>query len=808
MLESFWQDLRFGARMLVKRPRFTITILVVLALGIGANTAIFSIVNSVLLRPLPYRNAQRLVEVSETAGTNAGVTETTAVSLPDFLDWRQNNQVFEQMALYRWQAFSITGGADPEMLHGWYVTADFFPTLGVEAIKGRSFSSDEDGNGGARVVMISHALWQRRFGGDPSVVGQTINLNNTQYVVIGIAPAQFNFVSNIDVYLPMALWAGDMRLRSFRAAFVVARLKPNITIEQASANMSVLAAQLAAQYPESNKNVGASVRSLQQVLVADISTTLIILLGSVGLVLAIACVNVALLLTVRSAARQKEIAIRMALGIDRKRLIRQLLVEGTLISFLGGLLGLLLAKLTFAVLISSLPANLPRLEEIHMDGYVLLFTFGLSVLTGIVFGLVPSIQYSRMELTERLKDDGHWQIGGHRSHKTRNILVVSEVALSVVLLVSSALLLKSLFQLLRVDVGFDPRNVLAMNVSLPFARYPKPEERRNLYLNLLQRVGNVPGVEGVAATNPPPLNSEGYNTPVVVDGKPAEVNAPSTSYALVSPGYFETMKISILKGRSLNERDVASNPPVAVIDEDLARRLFTSGEDPIGRKLRVETLGENSAVEIVGLVKPVGRYGLNSQSNVHMYLPYLQSPLLKYTLLIRTNVSDPLTLTNAVRREVSACDPNQPIFNVRTLEQDMAAVVAPQRLMAILVSSFAGFALLLAAIGLHGVMSYVVEQRRSEIGVRIAIGAQRKDILQLIVGDGLKLTAIGLVIGSVSALLLGRALSASLYQVSAADPWIYAATITLLTFVSLAACYGPSRRAVGVDPLVALRGRE
>ncbi|HEV2836940.1 MAG TPA: ABC transporter permease [Pyrinomonadaceae bacterium] len=807
MLESFWQDLRFGTRMLVKQPRFTITILVVLALGIGANTAIFSIVNSVLLRPLPYRNAERLVEVSETAGTNAGAIETTAVSLPDFLDWRQNNQVFEQMALYRWQAFSITGGADPEMLHGWYVTADFFPTLGVEAIKGRSFSSDEDSNGGARVVMISHALWQRRFGSDPAVVGQTINLNNTQYVVIGIAPAQLNLERNIDVYLPMALWADDMRSRSFRAAFVVARLKPNISIEQATANMSVLAAQLAAQYPDSNENVGASVRSLQQVLVEDIRTTLIILLGAVGLVLAIACVNVALLLTVRSAARQKEIAIRMALGIDRKRLIRQLLVEGTLISFLGGLLGLLLAKLTFAIMIASLPADLPRLEEIHMDGYVLMFTFALSVLTGVVFGLVPSIQYSRMELSERLKDDGQRQIGGYRSNKTRSILVVSEVALSVVLLVSSALLLKSLFQLIRVDVGFDPRNVLAMNVSLPFARYPKAEERRNFYLNLLQRVRNLPGVEGVAATNITPLNSEGYNNPVVVDGKPAEVNAPSTSYALVSPGYFETMKISLVRGRSLNERDVAPNPPVAVIDEDLAKRLFTSGEDPIGRKLKVATLADNG-VEIVGIVKRVGRYGLNSQSNVHLYVPYLQAPLLKNTILVRTNVSDPLTLANAVRREVLACDPNQPIFNVRTLEQDMAAVVAPQRLMAILVSSFAGFALLLAAVGLHGVMSYVVEQRRSEIGVRIAIGAQRKDILRLIVGDGLKLTAIGLVTGSVLALLLGRVISASLYQVSAADPWTYAATITMLTFVSLAACYGPSRRALGVDPLVALRGRD
>ena len=805
MLESFWQDLRFTARMLAKRPRFTVTILLVLALGIGANAAIFSIVNSVLLRPLPYHDSDRLVEISETAGP----LETTPVSLPDFLDWQQNNQVFEQIAAYRWQAFSITGGSDPEMLHGWYVTANFFSTLGVKPIRGRAFSADEDSNGGARVVMISHGLWQRRFGGDPGVVGQTIDLNNSQYVVAGIAPAKFNFGDKIDVWLPMGLWANDMMHRSFRAAFVVGRLKPNVTIEQANANLSLLAQQLASHYPDSNKDVGASVRPLQQVLVQDVRSTLLILLGAVGLVLAIACVNVALLLTVRSAARQKEIAIRIALGIDRKRLLRQLLIEGALISFLGGLAGLLLAKLTFTLMISILPGDLPRLDEIRMDVYVLAFTFGLSVLTSIVFGLVPAIQYSRMDLSERLKDDSRSQTSSHHSQKTRSILVISEVALSVVLLAGSALLLKSFVKLLQVDLGFNPQNVLAMNISLPFARYPKHDERRNFQLNLLQRVANLPGVESVAATNPPPLNTVGYTTTVRVEGKAPEANPPSTDYALVSPGYFETMRMSLLKGRFINEHDSAPRTPVTVIDDELARRLF-AGADPIGKKLRVEYLGDSDAapVEVVGIVKTIGGYGLNNQMKVHMYVPYLQAPLLKYTLLVRTNVSDPLSLTNAVRREVLACDPNQPIFNVRTIEQDMSTVVAPQRLTAILVSFFAGFALLLAAIGLHGVLSYVVEQRRSEIGIRIAIGAQRKDVLKLIVGDGLKLTAIGLAIGSTLALLLGQLLSTSLFNVSPADPWIYAAIVFLITLVSLLACYGPGRRALGVDPLIALRGRD
>ena len=790
--------------MLLKRPRFTLTILVVLALGIGANTAIFSIVNSVLLRPLPYHDASRLVEVAETAGP-----ETTAVSLPDFLDWRQNNQVFEQMALYRWQAFSITGGADPEMLHGWYVTSSFFPTLGVQPIKGRSFSEDEDSNGGAPVVMISYALWQRRFGGDPGVVGQTINLNNSQYVVIGIAPPKFNFEPKIDVWLPMALWANDMRHRSSRFAYVVARLKSNTSVEQAGANMSLLARQLESQYPDTNKDVGATVKPLKDAFVQDVRSTLLILLAAVGFVLAIACVNVALLLTVRSAARQKEIAIRMALGIDRRRLLRQLLIEGLLISSLGAVLGLLLAKLTFTLLISALPGDLPRLEEIQIDVYVLAFTLGLSVVTGIVFGLVPAIQYSGMDISERLKDDGRSQTSGKKSQRTRSILVVSEVALSVVLLVSSALLMKSFFQLLRVDVGFDPQNVLAMNISLPFARYPKHEERRNFYSNVLQRVKNLPGVENVAASNPPPLNSFGFSTTVLVEGKTPEANPPSTDYALVSPGYFETMKMSLVKGRFTNEHDVASNPPVAVIDDELARRLFGDAEDPIGRRIKVEYVVELSddspLVEVVGVVKGIGNYGLDRKARVHMYVPYLQGSVLKSTLLVRTNTSDPLSLTNAVRREVLACDPNQPIFNIRTIEQDMSAVVAPQRLTAILVSIFAGFALLLAAIGLHGVMSYVVEQRQTEIGIRIAIGAQRKDVLKLIVGDGLKLTAIGIVIGSVLTLLLARVISASLYNVSSADPWSYAAIVVLLTFVSLAACYGPSRRALGVDPLTALR---
>ena len=804
MFDSFCQDLRFGARMLMKRPRFTLTILAVLALGIGANTAIFSVVNSVLLRPLPFYESERLFEISATAGP----TETTAVSLPDFLDWRQNNQVFEQMAAYRWQALSITGGPDPEMLHGWYVTADFFPTLGVQPIKGRSFSPEDDSNGGARVAIISHGLWQRRFGGAPEIIGQTINLNNAQYVVVGVAPEQFRFVDKIDVWLPLGLWANDMIERSHRVSFVVARLKPGVAVQQAQANMSLLAGQLASQFPESNKDVGISVRPLKDVVVQDIDTTLLILLGAVGLVLAIACVNVALLLTVRSAARQKEIAIRMALGIDRKRLIRQLLIEGSLISLLGALLGLLLAKLTFALMISNLPSDLPRLDEIRMDVNVLGFTLLLSILTGIVFGLVPAIQYSRMDLNESLKDDGRSQTPGHKAHRTRSILVISEVALSVVLLVSSALLIKSFFQLIHVDLGFDSQNVLAMNLSLPYARYPKPEERRNFYLNLLQRVKNLPGVENVAAVNPAPLSSAGYATTVLVEGRALDENPPSTNYALVSPGYFETLKMSLVKGRFLTERDVEPSQPVAVIDEALARRLFDAGEDPIGRRIKTEYSEDSIPVEVVGIVKTVGSYGLNNEAQVHMYVPYLQGPLLKYTLLVRTSISDPLSLTNAVRREVLAGDANQPVFNIRTIEHDMSEVVAPQRLTAVLFSFFAAFALLLAAVGLHGVMSYVVEQRRSEIGIRIAVGAQRKDVLKLIVGDGLKLTAIGIVIGSILALLLGRLLSHSLYNVSPADPWIYTGIIILLTLVSAAACYGPSRRALNVDPLIALRGRD
>ena len=807
ILESFWHDLRFAARMLVKRPRFTATVLVVLALGTGANAAIFSVVNSVLLRPLPYHDSERLVEVSETAGPN----ETTAVSLPDFLDWRQNNQVFEQMAAYRWQAFSITDGSDPEMLHGRYVTAGYFPTLGLHPIKGRFFSADDDSNGGARVVIISHALWQRRVGGAAGVVGQMINLNNSQYEVIGITPERFRFDTQIDVWLPMGLWANDMTERSLRVTYVVARLKPAVTIEQAQANMSLLASQLEAQYPKSNKDVGASVLPLQTVLVQNIRPTLLMLLGAVGLVLAIACINVALLLTVRSAARQREIAIRMALGIDRRRLTRQLLIEGTLISVLGALLGLLLANLTFRLMISSLPSDLPRLDEIRMDVYVLGFTLLLSIVTGIIFGLVPAIQYSRMELSERLKDDGRSQTPGHRSHRTRSLLVISEVALSVVLLVSASLLMKSFFQLLHVDIGFDPQNVLAMNLSLPFSRYPQSEERRNFYLNLLHRVGSLPGVQSVAATNPPPLNAAGYSTTILVDGRTPETNLPSTDYALVSPGYFETMKMSLVRGRFFDERDIPPKAIVAVIDEELARRLF-NGEDPIGRKLQVEFLGglpgKPDPLEIVGIVKPIRGYGLNNDIQVHMYVPYLQAPLLKYTLMVRTSVSDPLSLTEAVRREVLACDANQPIFNVRTLEQEMSEVVAPQRLTAILSGFFAGFALLLAAVGLHGVMSYVVEQRRSEIGVRMALGAQRKDVLKLIVGDGLKLTTVGIAIGVVLALLLSRVLSSFLFNVSPLDPVLYAGIVILLTFVSLAACYGPSQRALRVDPLLALRGMD
>jgi putative ABC transport system permease protein len=808
MLRDFWQDVRFGVRMLLKRRRFALLVVTILALGSGANAAIFSIVNAVLLRPLPYKEPDRLVAVSEKLRQGNAST----VSLPDFLDWRSNNKVFEQMAAYRWQAFSLTGRGEPEMVHGWYASADFFPLLGVKPALGRTFTAEEDRPGGTPVVVISYGLWQRHFGGDPNLIGQAITLNGTNYTVIGIAPQRFRFEEPIDAWLPLGLWADDMMYRTFRSASAIARLKPNVTLEQARANMEMIGRQLEEQYPESNKGVRTEVVPLHDVLVQDARPALLVLLGAVGCVLAIACLNVAVLLIVRASSRRKEIAVRIALGAGRGRLIRQLLTESILLSAVGSCLGLLLARLTFRFIISILPSTLPRIEDLDMDARVLAFTLLTALLTGIIFGIAPALQSSQLNLTDALKEGGRTDMQGGGINRTRGILVVGEVALSIVLMVGAGLLIKSFIRLLHASPGFDPNNVLVMNLSMPFDKYPKHDERRAFYENLLRRVEALPGVEQVAASNPPPLNSVGYKTSVLVEGQAltSAENMPSVDYALVSPRYFEALRIPLLKGRLFDERDREGRPPVVIIDDALANRLFASGEDPIGKRLRVDYLGDirsdNLWVEIVGVVRRVENYGLHTESRVQMYVPYLQAPLLKYALMVRTKGSDPLSLGSSVRREVLAVDPGQPVYNIRTMEQDMAEVVAPQRLLMLLLGFFAAFALLLAAIGLYGVMSYAVEQRRHEIGIRMALGAQARDVQRLIVYNGLKLTIIGIAFGLLLALGLSRLISSMLYEVGATDPPVYAGITFLLALVSLVACYAPARAATKVDPLVVLRG--
>jgi putative ABC transport system permease protein len=807
MLVDIGQDLRYGIRTMLKNPAFTLVAVAALALGIGANTAIFSVVNSILLRPLPFKEPERLLTVSH---AYPKLNLIAPVSPPGFMDYRARTDVFEMSAASAGGSFNLTGEGEPERIQARAVSASFFPTLGVEAALGRTFLQEEDQPGHEHVVVLSHGLWQRRFGADPGVIGKTIMLDSEAYVVVGVMPASFRLYGQDDAWAPLALTAEQMSPNRRRAEFLamIARLKPGVSIEQAQAAMNTVASQIQQDNPQifpSDGSWGVQVKPVYEEMVEDIRPALLVLLGAVGFVLLIACANVANLLLARATARRKEIAIRTALGASRWRLVRQLLTESVLMAIVGGGLGLLLAVWGVDVLIKLNQNNIPRAREIGIDSRVLAFTFGLSLLTGILFGLIPALQASKTELTEALKEGGRTSSGSHRA-RFRNLLVVSEIALALVLLIGAGLMVKSFARLLHVNPGFEPQNLLTMQVALPSTKYSEPSQRAAFYQQALDKIKTLPGVQSAGAVSHLPLSGSIASGFFSIEGQqyPPGEQLPHTDLRAASPQYLQTMGIPVLKGRYFDERDTDAAPNVAIIDETLARRYWPN-EDPLGKRISFNRR-ENVQVwrEIVGVVGAVKHKGLDADYRGQLYFPHPQNPWGNMYLVVRTT-NEPSSMAAMVRSAIQSVDKDQPVYRVMTMETLLNESVAQRRFSMLLLTLFAVVAVVLAIVGLYGVMSYGVSQRTHEIGIRMALGAQARDVLRMVVGQGLLLALIGVGIGLVAALLLTRVMSSLLFGVSATDPFMFASIPLILAVVALLACYIPARRATKVDPMVALR---
>ena len=817
-MQTLLQDLRYGLRMLASNAGFTIVAVLTLTLGIGANTAIFSVINGVLLQPLPYRDPGRLVIMGE----KTPEFDMMSISYPNFLDWQKESRSFESLGALRWTAYDLTGGGTPEHVDGKMVSAGFFSTLGIAPLLGRDFEVEEDHVGANRVAMISGGLWKRRFGGSADVIGKPITLSGQGYTVIGVISADFRFMGTADVYTLLGQW-DDVLARSREAhpgLRAVGRLKPGVIREQAEADMNSVAAQLAQTYPKSNAHHGVTVRPLAQEIVGDVRRGLLVLLGAVGFVLLIACANVANLLLARSAARRREMAIRAAMGASQGRMIRQLLTESVLLALAGGVLGLLLARWGTQAVVAAIPGGLPRMEEIGVDTWVLAFTLTLSVATGVIFGLVPALQISRLDLHTTLQEGSRGSTGGQNG--LRSVLVVAEVAASLVLLIGAALMLKTMWQLSRVNPGFNPRNLLTFSVGLNPASRTAPDRIRAAYRELAQEVRALPGVQAAGSVDIVPLTDSDDELPFWVSGRPRPNSQSEMLWALnytVDPGYLRAMDIPLLRGRFISDTDTKESAPVMVIDEVMAKSLFP-GQNPVGQSIRIavpEGMGPglDQPIQIVGVVGHVKHFGLDtdakSKIQYQVYLPFAQMPdqilpvIASFiTVMVRTTV-DPSSLAGAVRRRVSENGSDQSVFAVRTMQQIVSESVAGRRFSMLLLGVFAGLALVLAAFGIYGVISYTATQRTHEIGIRMALGAERTDVLRMVVGHGLRLSLVGVGAGLAAALGLTRLMSSMLYGVRTNDIVTFAAVSLLLSGVAILASYVPARRATKVDPMVALR---
>jgi putative ABC transport system permease protein len=807
MLGDLLQDLRYGLRMLMRNPAFTIVAVLALALGIGANTAIFSVVNTVLLRPLPYKNPDALMTIWEDA-THMGFPFNTP-SPANFIDWRDQNTVFEGMAAMAQKSFNLTGAGEPERFDGRKVSANLFTILGVEPVLGRAFLAEED-RPGSRVVILSYGVWQRRFGGDASVIGRAVNLNGESYTVIGVMPRTVDLPSmdnwHDQLWVPLALNAEEAASRGNHYLEVIARLKPGVTREKAQAEMTTIASRLERQYPEHNTRVGIKVRSLHEQLVGPIKPALLVLLGAVGFVLLIACANVANLLLARAAVRQKEIALRLALGASRSRLTRQFLTESVLLAGMGGLLGLIFSFVALDVLKKFIPESISQAQTIGIDAKVLIFTAIVSLATGLIFGLAPATQAANFNLSETLKEGGRDSSSGTRGNRLRGFLVVSEVAVSFLLLIGAGLLINSFLNLRKLDPGYRADHLLTMKVQLPETKYPDKERRAPFFRELIRKVQTLPGVQSVAVASNLPLTYNGDSMPIGVEGRPDPPpdQSPDVILRVVSPGYFATMGIPLVAGRDISEKDTAEAVRVVVVSEKTAR-YFWPGQDPIGKRLKPgSTTSESPWREVIGIVKDVRQNDFVAEPKMQMYMAHEQvGSFAANAVVVRTQV-DPLSLGTAVRKVVWEIDKDQPVSDIRSMEEIVSRAVARERFSTMLLGIFAALALVLAAVGIYGVMSYSIAQRTREIGIRMALGAQRSDVLKMVVGQGLKLVVIGVAIGLAAAFVLTRVMASLLFGVSATDPLTFIIISMVLLGVALIASYVPALRATRVDPMVAL----
>jgi putative ABC transport system permease protein len=810
------QDLRYGLRGLRKSPGFAAVAIVVLALGIGANTAIFGVVNAVLLRPLPYQDPERLVQVWHVppAKSFPGVTQF-AVSAANYLDWRDQNHVFDQLAIYTYANLNLSGRGQPESLTSAVVSPQFFSVLRVQPLFGRAIAPGEDQAGGAKVVILSHAFWREHFGSDPGIVGGNVILNQQSYTVVGVMPAGFQMPPSAEIWTPLAWTDADKAVRGEHHFGVIGRLKPGVNLKQAQAEMNTISSRLEQQYPTDDKGWGAVVIPLREQLVGSVRPALLVLLGAVAFVLLIACANVANLVLAKTLGRRKEIAIRSALGARRARLLQQVLSETVLLALMGGVLGLLLAHFAVRLISRFLANQLSLSPEIKLDGWVLAFTLAVSVVTGILAGLAPALRLTRTDLNQALKQGLGRTDADSVGNRTRGLLVVSEVALSLILLVGAGLMIRSLWMLRSVDPGLDPSNVLTMTVGIPrpSTRFPAPFEQSNFFNDVLQRVRALPGVRFAGVVDALPLTGGGSIQPIAIEGRLAQQMAdqPEVAVRTISPGYIEALHIPLLRGRDFSDADTAGRPGAALISESMAKR-FWPNENPLGKHLIMSFFpdGPREVVGVVGDVKDSGLGVVDPVATLYAPLAQLSAPLLggwtsfPMSLVVRTN-STPSGLTSAVTSAVHQVDSELPVLRILTMQDVVGASLSQQRFNMLLLAVFAALALLLAAIGIYSVLSYSVKRRVREIGIRMALGAEVGDVLRLIVIEGMGPALIGVAIGLAGALALGRVLANLIYGVKPTDPITFGAMSVLLAAVALCASVIPAYRATRVEPMKTLR---
>jgi predicted permease len=808
---SFWQDVRYGLRVLAKNPGFTAIAILTLALGIGANTALFSVVNGVLLNPLPFANPDELVA----AYAKSPTFEQSSIAYPNFLDWQKDNHSFASLSAFRSDDYNMTGAGEPERVHIHMISAEFFSALGMQPLLGRTFRPEEDVIGAGPVAVLSDGLWHRRFGSAQDVLGRNITLNGKAYTIVGVAPGHITGLSNTEVFVPIGQW-NDPTFRDRRISMgmnSIGRLKPGVTIEQARLDMNRVAENLAAAYPEADKGQGITLVPLKTDVVGDVKGILLVLLGAVSFVLLIACANVANLLLARSTGRSREFAIRAALGASPMRVIRQLLTESVLLGIAGGCIGLVLAKLGVRVLVGALAGNLPRSEEIALDGRVLFYTLGLSVLTGIVFGLIPALKTLRPDTHETLKEGGRGSSGAR--HRAQSVFIVMEMAMAVVLLIGSGLMIRTLSALGNVNPGFDPHNVLTFNISSSSGAAMSADQLRTMYRETLRQLESIRGVETVSMMGGSLPMTGDSEIPFWLEGQPkpaSDNDMPFALFYLVNSGYHQAMRIPVERGRTFTEQDSEHGPAVALIDASFARKYFPN-QDPIGKHLNLGLF--DTQPEIVGVVGHVEHWGLGSRQNqnlqAQLYLPVWQVPdrfwplLANGTTYVARTAGNSGDIAGAIRQGAEKVVSSAVLYDVRPMDEIVAHSISTQRLTMFLLSIFSALALVLSAVGIYGVISYLTGQRTHEIGVRVALGASSSDVLRLVLGQGLKITLIGVAIGLAAAFGLTRLITTLIYGVGTTDPLTFASVAVLLSGVALCACYLPARRAMRVDPMVALR---